>query len=285
MEKGRNCYVCGSEMVAFHKEANGFRVFRCESCDLLWVDGVTEQDVDAFYNRIYYESDLQMGYKNYLADGKNHRSNARALIKTVDKIRDLTGLRVLDVGCAHGFLLDEARKLKQCDVSGIEISGHACGYAKDVLGLSVLNCRLRDCDLYSGLFDVAFLIGTVEHLISPKAEIRHIHRILKPDGLLVLTTTDTKGLLPFYAIKPPEHLFYFNHGNLLRLLEDSGYKVLLRKTYFANYHVHDLFYRMGKFSSIKLFELISRQIKKLFPTLSVRIPTNEMIVIAKKIAP
>jgi 2-polyprenyl-3-methyl-5-hydroxy-6-metoxy-1,4-benzoquinol methylase len=251
----------------------------------MWADGVTEQEVDAFYGRTYYESDMEMGYKNYLSDEKNHRSNARALIKTVDKIRDLTGLKVLDVGCAHGFLLDEARKLKKCDVAGIEISGQACSYAKEKLGLNVINCRLRDCDFGPVLFDVAFLIGTVEHLISPKAEIEHIHRILKPGGLLVLTTIDTKGLLPFYAFKPPEHLFYFSHSNLMLMLEKSGYKTLLRKTYFVNYQVHDLFYRMGKFISIKLFESIAEKMKKLFPDFFVRIPTNEMIVIAEKVAP
>ena len=223
-----------------------------------------------------------MGYNNYLADEKNHRRNARETINAISKIRDLEGLRVLDVGCAFGFFLDEWNRLIKCEGYGIEISSHAFAYAKNLLRMNVFNCDLSECNFEPESFDIVFLIGTIEHIISPRKTLEEISKILKPGGLLVLTTVDTMGLIPLYSLKPPEHLFYFNHDNLSKLLKKTGYNTLERKTNFAIYHIYDLFHRVGKFLSVSLLETASDLIKRYFPDLSIKIPTNEMLMIAEK---
>lgn len=283
IDKKLFCDICGLKTGYFHKNINGFDIYECKECKLLWVEEITQQKIISFYNSTYFNNNSKMGYKDYLGDEKNHRKNARNIISTVNKIKDLTKLQILDVGCAYGFLLDEAKKIKQCETYGVEISNYACEYARDRLGVNVFNCELDHCDFDSNFFDVVFLIGTIEHLISPKKTLEIIHNILKPYGLIVITTLDTDGLIPICAIKPPEHLFYFNHDNLLILLNNLGYKKLLRRTYFVNYCLHDIFHRISEFLSFSFFGFISEKIKKSFPNLSVTIPSNEMIVVAKKV--
>lgn len=277
------CYICRSDKVELYKQANGFAVSKCNGCGLLWVDNADPKGIAAFYNQQYFNKKSKMGYKNYLADEKNHRKNARNILRTVNNTKDLTELRILDIGCAFGFLLDESRKLKHCDVYGVELSSYAYGYGKNKLGLNISNCEFSSANFASEFFDVVFLIGTIEHLVYPKESLNNIYRILRPDGLLVITTIDTKGMIPLYSIKPPEHIFYFNHNNLSLLLKEMNFETLVNKLYFVNYRLGDLIYRLGEFLSLSFFDHLSKFVGKAFGETSVKIPTNEIIIIAKKL--
>ncbi len=280
----KDCYICGAKVYSLYKEVNSIPILKCKRCKLKWVEDINKYTIVTFYDKSYFFNidGSKTGYKNYLSGEKTHIENSRNIIKEVDKIKSLKKARILDIGCAFGFLLNEAKILKQCDVYGVEISNYACEYAKKQFGINIFNCELDACNFDSNFFDVVFLIGVIEHLSSPKACLKYILRLLKPDGIIVITTIDTKSLIPLYSIKPPEHLFYFNHNNIALLLNKSGYKILLRKPYFIKYHLHDLFYRFCEFSSLSVFDFLSRTIKTFFPSISIRIPTNEMIVFAKK---
>jgi len=100
--------------------------------------------------------------------------------------------------------------------------------------------------------------------------------------VLAITTLDTKGIIPLYSIKPPEHIFYFNHNNIVLLLNKAGFRIILKRPYFVKYYLHDLFYRLGKFLSIPLFNHPPKIMHK-FMNISVTIPTNEMILIVEKL--
>lgn len=132
-DKTALCSICDSNSGYFYRELNGFNLYSCKRCKLLWVEGISPYELVSFYDHTYFNSDSKIGYNNYLADEKNHRRNAGEIINVISKIRDLDGLRVLDVGCAFGFLLDELNRLKRCEGYGIEISSHAFAYAKSLL--------------------------------------------------------------------------------------------------------------------------------------------------------
>lgn len=187
----------------------------------------------------------------------------------------------MDIGCAFGYLLDEAKKLANCQTKGVELSNYAYEYAKNKLGLDVLNSELKNSSFPFKTFDIIFMIGTIEHLAHPKETLSTIKNIIKPNGLLIITTIDTKGFLPLYTIKPPEHLFYFNHSNLIQLLKQRNFEILKIKPHFSSYYLYDIFYKLGEFASLKPLSRVSRLIEKLFPRLNFNIPTNEMLVIAK----
>jgi len=109
-----------------------------------------------------------------------------------------------------------------------------------------------------------------------------VYRMLKPDGIIMITTLDTKSLVPLYLIKPPEHLFYFNHNNLPILLRSMGFKTLINEPYFSHYYVFEILQILSNFQFLKFLAPISRLIYKLFSRLSFKSPSNEMAIVAQK---
>src|ERR687896_786938 len=76
----------------------------------------------------------------YLAEEPGRRATARRLLDLIGRYAPAG--RLLDVGCGHGLLLDEARS-RGYEVAGIELSAGAAEYARDVLGLDVLEQPLE----------------------------------------------------------------------------------------------------------------------------------------------
>jgi 2-polyprenyl-3-methyl-5-hydroxy-6-metoxy-1,4-benzoquinol methylase len=277
------CYICESSQVRFFKNKHRFNIFKCTVCQLSWVgDQIDQKQLEELYDETYYNSDNNIGYKNYLAGEANHRLNAQEIIREFEFFQNLHKAKVLDIGCAAGFFLDELKNSRQCEVYGVEGSAYAYQHAKQLLGSNVLNQMMDSTIFEPDLFDVVFLIGTIEHLADPRGILKDIYRVLKPGGYLGITTIDAKGLIPLYSLKPPEHLFYFDHNNLALLLKQYNFKMTFQKTHFSHYHLYDLFHRLKEFSSFPPLGTLSKIIQKYFPEKSIKIPTNEMLIIGEK---
>jgi len=205
----------------------------------------------------------------------------RLSLNIINKYNGAAGLRLLDIGCAHGFLLDEARKLGY-EVYGLEMSEEGYRYATVNLKLNDSKGTLSTVEFEKSSFDVICLVGTIEHMKDPRHELNKIHSLLKDGGLLLITTIDTRGILPLYHIKPPEHLFYFSHGNIRQLLHGVGFEVLRTRTYFVRYRLSDLFSRLNAFFGFRILARLSSSFERLLPDFSIKIPSNEMIVVAEK---
>lgn len=278
------CYICESPQVRFYKNKYEFNIFKCASCKLLWVgDKINQKQLDELYGESYFNSSGNfLGYQNYLAGEVNHRLNAQEIIREFEFFQSLHKMKVLDIGCAAGYFLDELKKSKQCDVYGVEGSAYAHQHARKLLGSNVLNQMMDSTVFEPEFFDAVFLIGTIEHLADPREILKSIHRVLKPGGYLGITTLDTRGLIPLYSLKPPEHLFYFDHNNLALLLKQFNFEIAFQKTHVCHYHIYDLFHRLKEFSSLPPLGILSNLFRKYFPAKSIKILTNEMFIIGKK---
>lgn len=279
-----SCYVCGSGDIFFLKAVNGLEIYRCRHCRLAWVPGVDMRTTADYYAGDYFKSENSVsGYRDYLADQQLHRMNGREIFNVASGfIKPGRSLRIFDVGCAYGFFLDEVRKMGH-EGCGIDLSSEAVSYARDVLKLDVRYGTLQGEEYRSGSFDAAFAIGTIEHLHDPAAMLSEIGKMLTPDGVLIFTTINTGGFFPFFSWKPPEHLFYFNLRSLSLLLKRQSLSILSAGTYWSYYRLEDLICRVSQFASMPALDRLSRLM--IFPKLRdafVKIPTNEMIVVAKK---
>lgn len=285
MSSADSCYICNSNRTVLVEKHGLFDVRKCLACALLWVPRgqVTEKDLSKFYDKNYFEKDTsRMGYDNYLASEDCHRRNARAMINKVRGYLTGDAPKVIDIGCAFGFLLDELRKNTHADVCGVELSEYANAYAKNTLGLNVVNRPLDSAYFEKESFHMAFITGTIEHLPDPRVVIDDVRTLLKPNGVLVITTIDTGGLFPFFMIKPPEHLYYFDHDNIAALLRERGYSVDSVSTLFSCFQIHDVLCRLGDFTTWKLFGYLSDMCRRFLPNAVIKIPTNEMLVVARK---
>jgi hypothetical protein len=73
---------------------------------------------------------------------------------------------------------------------------------------------------------------TIEHLESPDAYLSRIAEVLRPGGVLALTTGDIGSWLArrqgprWRQIHPPTHLWYFSRETMQRALERFGFEVV-----------------------------------------------------------
>ncbi len=79
----------------------------------------------------------------YLAEEAGRRATARRLLELI--AAQVPSGRLLDVGCGHGLLLDEARRSGYATV-GLELSRTAARHARERLGIDVRELPLEAFD-------------------------------------------------------------------------------------------------------------------------------------------
>jgi 2-polyprenyl-3-methyl-5-hydroxy-6-metoxy-1,4-benzoquinol methylase len=143
---------------------------------------------------------------------------------------------VLDVGCGRGLMLADLAARGWRTV-GVEASDVASAHAREVLGLDVRIGELADCRLPAGSFEVVTLFHVLEHLEDPDATLSEVHRLLAPDGRLLLEVPNLGSLQArlsggaWFHLDAPRHLHHFDRRSLLAALDRAGFKVLRLTTH------------------------------------------------------
>jgi SAM-dependent methyltransferase len=95
--------------------------------------------------------------------------------------------RLLDVGCAHGFFLAEARR-RGFEVAGVEFNPDMAAFARDGLGLDVVEGLWSEVTPPDGPFDVVTFNDTLEYLPDPVGALRKAGELLTRNGLVFAKT-------------------------------------------------------------------------------------------------
>lgn len=146
--------------------------------------------------------------------------------------------KLLDVGCGGGRFLNRMKK-RGWQVEGIDFDAQAIEKAIARYGIKAHVGDLAQCALPSNSFDVITMSQTIEHLYEPNATLIESLRILKPGGLLVMTTPNANsiGAGEFGAFwrgwEAPRHLHLFSVESLRRLTQRAGFEVTDARTYSA----------------------------------------------------
>src|SRR4051795_1046167 len=188
--------------------------------------------------------------EGYLAEERGRRRTAARLLDMVGRYAPAGPL--LDVGCGHGLLLDEARR-RGYDVDGLELSASAAAYAREVLGLRVHERTLEEHDAEGG-YAAIVLADVLEHLDDPPAAIRRCRELLRPGGVLCLVTPDPSSLTARVAGQRwwgflPAHTFLVPRLTLRELVLAEGLfvsdDVSFVRTFSARYWLDGLAQRGG----------------------------------------
>ncbi|MDQ3239135.1 MAG: class I SAM-dependent methyltransferase [bacterium] len=136
----------------------------------------------------------------------------------------------LDIGCAYGYML-ELTSQAGYDAQGIDPSHYAINQAPEHLKNKVMQGTIFDMEFSDKTFDVITMLDVFEHLDNPLSELKEINRILKDDGILLLSTGDSGSIASkilkrkwtFY--NPPQHLFFFNTQTIKLILKNSDFEI------------------------------------------------------------
>ena len=123
---------------------------------------------------------------------------------------------MLDVGCGSGQFIEYAQKRGWLNLAGIEPSGQAAQLARQLTGVRVDTVPIQDASLPGDYFAGIVMWDVIEHLADMRAVVREAFRLLRPNGLLILSTPNSNGFTMrvlgprAMIVMPPEHLTYFS---------------------------------------------------------------------------
>jgi SAM-dependent methyltransferase len=145
----------------------------------------------------------------------------------LDFINALPGGRLLDVGCGLGFFLSGVDR--KWERHGVEVSALAAETARNHGTIHV--GQLAEMAFPDGYFDAVVCHHVIEHVPDPAPFLREIHRILRPNGALVLGTPDFDSGCArrfgdrYRLLHDPTHVSLFTSDSMRRFLRDSGFRV------------------------------------------------------------
>jgi SAM-dependent methyltransferase len=102
--------------------------------------------------------------------------------------RFVNGRQVLDVACGEGYGTAALAKAGAAKVVGVDISPETCSYAAKKYGIETRVGNGENLPVESSSVDVVVSFETIEHVPNPKAFLDECQRILRPNGLLVIST-------------------------------------------------------------------------------------------------
>jgi ubiquinone/menaquinone biosynthesis C-methylase UbiE len=142
------------------------------------------------------------GFEGFAADYEQHAANSpyNALYDrpaVLDLCGDVRGLRILDAGCGPGLYAEELLARGAEEVVGVDASATMVELARARVQAHA-SFRVHDLQqpldwLESHSFDLAVMALVIHHLDDRKAALREIHRVLLPQGALVLSTHHPTG--------------------------------------------------------------------------------------------
>jgi glycosyltransferase involved in cell wall biosynthesis len=222
------------------------RLVKCRHCNLIYA------------NPRQPAEELSSTYKNmrdeaYIAEEKGRRLADRSILRVLKKMGK-TG-RMLEIGCATGFLLDEARK-SGWEVYGVELSSWAVRHARDNLKIdSIFEGPLREKRFNANYFDVVIMKDTLEHVVDPRGLLNESRRILKNNGIMCITTPDIDSMISrilkarWWGIKQ-HHIYYFTRRTLFAMLAAAGFIPVKNK---SHTRIFSLRYWISRFKSYNRF--------------------------------
>jgi 2-polyprenyl-3-methyl-5-hydroxy-6-metoxy-1,4-benzoquinol methylase len=157
-----------------------------------------------------------------------------------------SGSKILDIGCATGYIAEYLQNYKNCSVVGIEINPEQAQLAKraclEVFAGSIEDFQIQNqIDEYvekRDLFDCVYMSEVIEHLVDPWKILTFIPRWLAENGCLIITTCNVahwlmrkelmKGRWRYqeYGLLDKTHLRFFTYETFRQMLLDNQYQII-----------------------------------------------------------
>ncbi len=209
--------ACTSPHLGVHDD-----IFTCHDCGLARAEppgGVSAIE----------ESYRDVHDKLYRASEPERREDFRRSIEGIERHPFVRPGTLLEIGSSVGLFLDEATK-RGWKATGIEPSRWASEQAT-AMGLTVFTGMLGEFEAENESFDVVASWDVWEHVQDPLESLKRAHSLLRPGGLLAITTVNMGGFMarimrgrwPWFMRM---HLHYFTRKSLAEMVRRAGFDVL-----------------------------------------------------------
>ena len=201
---------------------DGFSVCRCGACDLVYLTPrLHEAQLEAFYADEYFSGGHEVGYDSYEKDRPLYEKTFARRLKFIRRFKPAG--KLLDVGCGLGFFLDVAQRWG-FESWGLDCSRYAAERCRERFPGKIRQGFLRPGLFPEKYFDVVSMFDLFEHVYHPREFLRAVHRIIKDDGIVIITTPNYESALSlvsgrrWVSYKIPEHVYYYTPRTLGRMV-------------------------------------------------------------------
>ncbi len=241
-EKQVNCIGCGHENFAIvnisnqsisedNKELiNPIRIWvKCNRCGLIYANPMPAEDSLNQYYSIIAKEKFGGIYGNiddrfeFLVSMANRR---------LEKIERYAGgvKTLLDIGTGIGTFTGTALD-RGWRAEGLELTQEDCQYAKEKFALELIHENFYSFQ-EDRTYDVVTLFEVIEHLQKPLADLRQINKLVKDNGILVVSTPIQDTLFGkkmkenniFWHVTA--HLSYFTKDVMIDYLKEAGFEIM-----------------------------------------------------------
>jgi SAM-dependent methyltransferase len=199
-------------------------LLRCRSCGFTFLPDRLDPDL---YGDQYFDAYVGGAYLAHEAQ-RRHESSKR--LEEIERFVSPPA-RMLEVGCAAGFFLDEARR-RGYAADGIELNDTMAAHGRRQLGLDVHTGRIEDIELQPGSFDVACAFHVIEHLADPLESMVRIRSAVRPGGHIFVEVPNAESAAArrrgskWKLLDLPHHVGHYGPRSLRALIERAELEVL-----------------------------------------------------------
>jgi len=241
------CSMCGSDRATlllrqtdrlYRTTTKEFGVVRCQQCGLIRLNPQpTPDELRQYYPENYWFAPdrsvvarLEEMYRRTVLQG-HVRFVARALRGSPARGP------LLDVGCGGGLFLAMMRRAG-FNVVGLDNSREAAAVAWRHHQVPAVVADLDRAPFRPGSFAGIAMSHVLEHLPDPAVYLSAAHRLLAPEGRLVIFVPNAASLQfallgkRWNGLDVPRHLYDYRDRDVERLLNNKGFAVV-RRSYFS----------------------------------------------------
>lgn len=283
-----SCPVCKNKRLKKSFEFDNYSIAYCLDCKIEFNTNFPPKDTkENSFSEEYYK-DVQkeafaMQEKDYLLDP------SLAIYKNgLTKIEKFTsGRRLLDVGAGLGAFMKFADD-SNWKVEGIEISPFARKFIREKYGFNVYSEDLLFVNYLGFPFDAITFWDVIEHIELPKENLKRAYDLLKPEGVLLISTDNYNSLIAGIA-----RILYFSSFGTFKYPIERVFTPY-NKTYLTDFYIDNLLKETG-FHTV-FFQKIQYPLTKLKLNKAEKIVLNllyklehsfklqsQFIIIAKKV--
>lgn len=229
-----SCPACESTSFSFSFEKLGYKFVECEYCYTVFVNPRPTQNL---LHQYYISSKNVLHWANEImpfVEDNRRKYIYRPRAEKVSRLIHTYSSRhkdIWDIGACTGVLCEELVRLNIFEeVIAVEVTPDSVQKCIEK-GIKVHEKSVEQIES-SNCVDVIVGFEIIEHLFSPKDFINVCHRLLRPSGMLILSTPNIWGFeLSVLGenssnICAPAHLNYFCPISLRALLERYGFEVV-----------------------------------------------------------
>lgn len=152
-------------------------------------------------------------------------------------------MRVLDIGCSRGQFVAAAIAAGYC-AEGVEPAPRIAEAAR-AAGVPVHTGLLEEQQFPDAAFDALTLFEVIEHLREPMPLLAECHRVLKPGGILLVSTANAESWTAsamgarwdyLDMARDGGHISFYNPRSIAKLARRAGFEVARIDTARVKFH-------------------------------------------------